>query len=201
MEAVTLSPVGPESRFSEATHRCPYPHYWHSMDDHSAELEVTELLAGFVRALQPEVVIETGAAWGQTAEAIGHALERNRHGWLYSFEPDLDRHAHTVGRCFDLPVEIIPMESIGDWVPPDDIGFAFFDSTFPLRVSEFRFYRQWMNDRTIVAFHDTAPQSGGGQLGDWYDLSSQIEHELTSPGLIRTIDMPTPRGLVIGQVL
>jgi hypothetical protein len=35
------------------------------------------LVAAFVRALQPETVLETGSAFGQTAEAIGRALAAN----------------------------------------------------------------------------------------------------------------------------
>lgn len=198
MEAVIYLP---ESRFTSPTHRCPEPGNWTSADDHSTEREVSELVAGLVRGLQPDMVIETGAAFGQTTELIGHALVANEHGWLYSFEPDLDRHAYALGRTIDLPVGILPVESIGEWEPPGEIGFAFFDSLFDLRVPEFRHYRQWMTDRTIVAFHDTAPQAGGGQLGDWYDLATQIEYELVRGGAIRTISLPTPRGLVIGQVL
>lgn len=159
------------------------------------------MLAGLVIGLQPDIVIETGAAWGQTSEAIGWALRTNEHGHLYSFEPDLERHAHALGRTFELPVDVLPIESMTDWEPSGTIGFAFFDSTFPLRVPEFLHYRRWMNERTVVAFHDTAPQAGGGQLDDWYDLATQIEHLLVYPGYLRAIHFPTPRGLILGQVL
>lgn len=198
---MTQVSLGPESRFSGPTHRCPHPEHWSSWDDHSAEVEVTELLVGLIRGLQPDVVVETGTAWGQTAEAIGHALASNGHGRLFSFEPIHERAAVASIRCLNVPVDVAYTESITDWIPPAAIDFAFFDSTFSLRVPEFRHYRKWMTDRTIVAFHDTAPQAGGGQLGDWYDLATQIEHELTRPGCLRTIDLPTPRGLMIGQVL
>lgn len=201
MAVMNPGPVEPESRFSNPTHRCPMPGYWHSTDDHSTELEVSALLAGLVTGLQPEVVIETGAAWGQTTAAISNALRYNEHGRLYSFEPDPERHMYAVKRTRDMPVDVLLSESITDWVPPGFIGFAFFDSTFPLRVPEFLHYRQWMGGRTVVAFHDTAPQAGGGQLGDHYDLDTQINSELVLPGYLRVINLPTPRGITIGQVL
>lgn len=201
MEAVSQASYGPESRFTKAHHRCPNPDLWHSWDDHSAEVEVSEMLAGLVRGLQPEVVIETGAAWGQTTEAIGRALQVNEHGHLYSFEPDPKRHEHTWGKCFKLRavVTVFPTESITGWIPPGEIDFAFFDSTFPLRVPEFLHYLPHMTDRTIVAFHDTAPQAGGGQLGDWYDLATEIKATLAS--YLHIIEFPTPRGLILGQVV
>jgi Methyltransferase domain len=201
MEAIVPGAVGPESRFSAPTHLCPYPGNWHSTDDHSAEMEVSDLLRGLVRGLQPEVVIETGAAWGQTTEALGSALDNNGHGRLYSFEPDPLRARYARSRTSNLPVDVLVTESIGEWEPPGTIGFAFFDSTFPLRVAEFEHYNQWMDYRTIVAFHDTAPQAGGGQLGDWYDLATYIEAHLVATNRLRAISLPTPRGLIIGQVL
>jgi hypothetical protein len=71
-----------EARFTPPRPDCPHPEWWTSTDDDSTECEVTALVAAFVVALQPELVIETGTAFGQTAEAIGHRWPRTvTAGW------------------------------------------------------------------------------------------------------------------------
>lgn len=40
-----------ESRWRAADGRCPHPERWHSLDFQATEFEVSELVAGFVRAL------------------------------------------------------------------------------------------------------------------------------------------------------
>lgn len=77
-----LMVAGSEARFTPPRPECPYPEWWTSTDVDSTECEVTALVAAFVVALQPELVIETGTAFGQTAEAIGHAVAANgTAGW------------------------------------------------------------------------------------------------------------------------
>lgn len=188
----------PESRFTRPTDLCPHPERWTSTDDHSTEVEVSELLAGLVRGLQPELCIETGTAWGQTAQAIGEALQRNGHGRLVTFEPDPERAAFSEARCDGLPVEVNACSSV-ERVPCQPVDFAFFDSLFPLRVPEFLFYRPEMHAGTIVAFHDSAPGAGGGQFDLGRDLRTEIAVVLAP--YLRFIHLPTPRGITIGEVL
>ena len=86
-------PPAPESRYYQPTVDCPHPERWTSTDDDSTEIEVSDLAWGLVRATQPSLCVETGAAWGQTAERIGWALAANGHGHLYTLEPDRRRAA------------------------------------------------------------------------------------------------------------
>jgi hypothetical protein len=79
--------AGSEARFTAPRADCPHPEYWHSTDSDSTEIEVTELVAAFVRAPQPETVLETGSAFGQTAEAIRRTLAANGHGRLVTSNP------------------------------------------------------------------------------------------------------------------
>ncbi len=197
-----IGPVGPESRFSGSDWMCPDPSRWSSTDDHSTEIEVSEMLAGLVRGLQPEYIIETGSAWGQTSEAIGHALKKNGHGRIISLEVDSERVQYSKERCKGLPVECLEMSSM-DYVPEEEIQFAFFDSLFPLRVPEYLRYYPYMKKGSIVAFHDTHPGHGGGQFKvDWHrDLRTDIIVELEQKNLLKSLYFQTPRGILICEVI
>lgn len=178
-----------ESRFTTARDDCPHPEQWHSADDDSTELEVAELVGAFVRAVQPEIVVETGTAWGVTAEQIGLALARNGHGQLYTTEPTPDRAAAARERCAGLPVIVVEAPS-NEFRPPSPIGFAWLDSLLPLRADEYRRLRPLLAPGAIVGFHDAGPQHG--QREEWEALASE--------GL-RFIYLRTPRGVLFGQVV
>ena len=177
-----------ESRYTQPRPDCPSPQWWHSDDSDSTEHEVTVLVAGYVTALQPELVVETGTAWGQTAEAIGKALKASGHGRLVSLEVDTERVEHSRRRCAALPVEIRQQPSL-DYQPDEPIGFAWFDSLFELRADEFRLLRPHLLPGAIVGFHDTGPQ---------HNLRPSVE-ALRGEGL-QLLFLPTPRGVAFGQV-
>lgn len=178
-----------ESRFTEPSELCPYPERWHSADADSTELEVTSLVAGFVAALRPDFVLETGTAWGQTAVAVGNQLS---HGHLFTLEPDAARAAASRSRCEGLPVTVVEASSM-EWVPPEGVkfGFCWFDSLTPLRQPEFLRYRKWMQPGAVVGFHDTAPHQGG--------LRDEIMG-LEQAGLLLPIFLNTPRGVCFAEV-
>lgn len=180
-----------ESQFTEPNSLCPNPQYWHSMDGQSTELEVSQLVAAFVRALQPEFVVETGTAFGQTAELIGIALRDNKHGKLVTLEMDESLVEVAKKRCSGLPVDVTQINSL-DWTPSQPIDFAWFDSELHVRHSEFLLYYPYFTDRTIVGFHDTGPQ---------HPIKELIEEKLVRPGLIKPIYLPTPRGVCFAQVI
>lgn len=166
---------------------CPHPERWHAPDADSTEIEVSELIAAFVRALQPDYVVETGTCWGQTSEAIGRALQTNGQGRLVSLEVEPEKVAHATKRCQGLPVEIRLCDSLR-FTPEQPIGFAFFDSLLPLRIPEYERYLPWLATGTIVGFHDTAPHHGYG-------------HQLEQIDGLRPIRLRTPRGVTFAEVL
>lgn len=182
-----------ESDWTRPNDWCPRPQYWHSTDPQSTEIEVSELVGTFVRALQPEYVIETGSCLGQTSFAIGLALAANRHGRLDTLEPDPERAAFTRDRVarHEGIAAAVTVHEIGsmEFTPAEPIGFAWLDSRFELRVPEFERYRDWMGPGTIVGFHDTAPHHGL-----WGDDIGKL------PG-VRQIRLRTPRGVTFVEVL
>jgi predicted O-methyltransferase YrrM len=176
-----------EGGFTPARDDCPHPEWWSAIDRDSTEREVTALVAGFVRGLQPEYVIETGTAFAQTTRAIGRALKKNGHGRLVSLEVNAKRVRQARRLCARLPVDVVERSSL-EFEPERPVDFAWFDSLPELRVAEFRRYRPWMHAGTVVGFHDTTV------------LAEKIKLEqLEDEGLLRCLRLPTPRGVVFGQ--
>ena len=180
----------PEAEFTSPRADCPHPERWHSRDIQSAEVEVTTLVSALVRAMQPDLVVETGTAYGQTARAIGKALQKNGHGELHTMDtnPALARRAERL--CARLPV-VVTCESSLDFVPPAPVDFAWFDSLIDLRIQEFRRYLPHMHSGTVVGFHDVGPQHPG--------LAEGIR-QLADEGCLVPLFLPTPRGVCLAQV-
>jgi hypothetical protein len=178
-----------ESRYTPPRPDCPNPERWHSADWDSAEIEVTALVAAFVRALRPNVVVETGSAFGQTAAAIGQVLAEAGVGVLHTVELDPERAAATRTRCDGLPVKVEEMASL-DFEPPQGVDFAWFDSLLDLRVPEFLQYHDRFSPGAIVGFHDVGPQ---------FPLWSEIA-KLEEEGLLLPMRLRTPRGVCFGEV-
>lgn len=179
-----------ESAWTGPRPDCEHPEWWHSDDPQSTEHEVTELVRAFVRALQPEYVVETGTFIGQTALAIGLALMENGHGVLDTIEynQDMARMAfETCAKPWDLPVTIEHMSSL-DFTPRLPINFAWLDSDPDLRVREFEHFREHFAPGCVIGVHDTGPHQG--LLG---------EAIRAIPGTV-SLQLPTPRGVTFLQV-
>ena len=195
----------PESTFTAPHSACQHPEWWTAHDSDSTECEVTELVAAFVRAIQPALVVETGTAFGYTARAIGRALRRNGHGRLVTLETDrgrfvaaldrLERHGLLITQ--GGPVDARMASSL-DYVPDAGIQFAWFDSMYELRIEEFVRYRDLgaLTAGTIVGFHDWT----SGLRGHYFDVKADIDR-IAAAGLVRPVFVPGPRGTAICEVL
>lgn len=190
-----------ESRFTEPRPDCRHPERWHSPDSDSTEIEVSRLVAAFVEALRPDLVIETGSAFGQTAELIGQVLHTAGVGHLYTFEVDSARVAATADRVAGLPVSIGMQPSlegiaalIADGFNTGKVGFAWLDSLFELRVAELEAIRPLLSPNAIVGIHDC------GEPGSTkYNLfAGEVAVAAQEMGFAR-ISLPTPRGVTFLQ--
>lgn len=188
-----------ESYFTAAHEAAPHPEHWHSLDADTTENEVALLVAAFVRAIQPEYVVETGTAFGWTTRLIGEALHENGHGRCVSLEIDESRCEIAREHCEDVldVVEIRAQSSLA-FQPEEAIDFAFFDSLYELRRYELMRYRAFgaLLPGTIVGFHDWA----SGLRGHYIDVREEIE-ALEDAGIIKAIFVPTPRGVAFAQML
>ena len=190
-----MNAAQPESRFQDPTEWCPHPERWHATDGDSTEQEVTELIAAFARALQPDLVIETGSGFGQTTALLAESLWLNGQGRLVSFETNADRLEQVQDRVAHIPARFWELrnEDVREWVPLGVIDLAFLDTTREVRVDDFLYLRSWFRRGSVVLFHDSLPY--GVPLRGW------IENEIIRPGYAAAVDLPTPRGLTICGVL
>nr|NIR41384.1 class I SAM-dependent methyltransferase [Actinomycetota bacterium]NIS36403.1 class I SAM-dependent methyltransferase [Actinomycetota bacterium]NIU70924.1 class I SAM-dependent methyltransferase [Actinomycetota bacterium]NIW32857.1 hypothetical protein [Actinomycetota bacterium]NIX25023.1 hypothetical protein [Actinomycetota bacterium] len=185
---VDLATLDTENRFTDPTEACPHPERWTAADCQAPEHEVTALVAAFVTALRPDLVVETGTAWGQTAKAIGWAL-RGTGGVLHTVEPNPECCSQARWVCRDLPVKVHQTESLS-FVPPGPVGFAWLDSLSDLRIPEVRHLLPHFTPGAIVGIHDTADHQG--------DLWAQVV-AAEAEGLLLPIRLPTPRGVVFAE--
>jgi predicted O-methyltransferase YrrM len=183
-----------ESEFTPPSEWCPKSYWWNSEDNESTELEVSKLVAAFVTGLQPDVVLETGSAFGETTYLIGKALQENNHGFCVSIEWDGARCDIAKKKCEGLPVQIwgghsceYPKENFG----LQTIDFAWIDSG-PMRGPEIRYYWDHFSKGAIIGVHDVGPQHAA--------VRNQII-ELMDEGLIRPIFLRTPRGVCFAEIL
>jgi predicted O-methyltransferase YrrM len=180
-----------ESNFTSPRDDCPNPEYWHSDDNESTEWEVIELLVGFVRALQPEFMVETGTAFGAATYELACALKNNGHGKMVSIEQDSERVIQAKRRCLGLPVEIICADALY-YMPEDSVDFAWID-TGGNRAAELKVLAPYLSQNAIVGIHDVGPQH--------LVWNSLIENKLLTSvgGEFNYIKLPTPRGVAFLQ--
>lgn len=176
-----------ENQHTPPSDWCPHPEYWHSVDGMATEQEVSFLLWGLVRALQPDVVVETGAYRGDSSVLMGKALRSNGHGHLWAIEHSpLCAHSTTM-RCQALPVTVVQGESL-DWTPPAPIDLAFLDSDILTRPLEVKRFWPYFRPGATVAIHDTAPHH------------RNPEHLQELCHGLGYLNLRTPRGLMLFQV-
>lgn len=180
----------PESTWTPPRPDCPHPERWSSVDAQATEVEVTEIVAAMVRALQPDFVVETGSWVGTTSQAIGEALQRNGRGRLVSLEVNPHVAQLAAHSCEGLPVTVLTQSSL-DYTPEQPIDFAWFDSDITARPLEFRAYLPHMHSRTVVGFHDTGPQ---------HRVRSLLEPLEAEGLLVSPLYLPTPRGVCFARV-
>jgi predicted O-methyltransferase YrrM len=185
----------PESYWTPSSDWCPCPERWHATEDpDDTEREVTDLVLAFVRALQPELVVETGTANGQTAEVIGRALQGNCHGHLWTMEIDTRAAVAASARLKGLPVTVVIGDSLS-WEPPGLIDFAWIDSgNAQHRTSEIFQWRDKFRRGAVIGVHDTAPSHGREPLRVALDvLFQQLGWQ--------SLTLRTPRGVTFAQVI
>ncbi len=184
-----------EARWTPPSDWCPDPQWWHadSEDADGAEYEVADLVRALVRALQPEIAVETGTATGKTARMIGEALARNRHGHLHTVEIDKDAAWRAMEAVDGLPVSVYCTDTL-QWDPPSPVDFAWIDSgAANVRVEEVWRWREKFRRGAVVGVHDTAPTMGRDAT---MHAMARVFRDLGWP----VLNLRTPRGVMLAQV-
>lgn len=174
-----------ESDYTAPRPDCPHPEYWEVENNMAAERTVAELVAAFVRAAQPEFVVEIGSHYGQTAELIGRAIRANGHGEFVSLEIDKGMYESATNRCLDVPeATIINIDSLL-YIPPKPIDVLFVDGQLK-RVLDIEHFLPYLSPGAIILIHDMAISGYGEQLSRIFELCGP-DHVMVN----------SPRGLLI----
>lgn len=147
---------------------------WHSPDGFAAEVEISIMVAGIVIGLRPELVVETGAYHGGTSRRIGEALAYLGSGRLLAVEQDPECVEIARERTEGLPVEVIEGDSRTIDID-GDVHLAFIDCGIGTRGQALANI-----DPLVALIHDIRFPPTDFPRWNW-------------------INLPTPRGLVLGN--
>jgi predicted O-methyltransferase YrrM len=173
-----------ESEYTPPRDACPHPEYWEVENIMATERTVSELVAAFVRACQPEMVLEIGSHYGQTTALIAQAIKDNGHGQAVSLELDADLANVARARCGDLPIEIVTVNSL-EYVPDQMIDFLFVDGQLD-RLADLEHFIPYLTERALIILHDMAHEVYAPQIPRMIELLGE-----------RYISLDSPRGLLI----
>jgi glycosyltransferase involved in cell wall biosynthesis len=180
-----------ESEFSQPTTLCPHPEWWSSENYMATEVEVSQLIATLVRAVQPEFVVEIGSHYGQTTERIGTAIIGNGHGEFVSLELDSGLYGVAVNRCTGLlsdKVQILNSNSL-EYIPPKPIDFLFVDGAVD-RVADVKHYLPYMAPRSYIIVHDMVERFYLNQLKEVLEFCGGNHIQLDTPRSLLIIKLP-----------
>lgn len=182
-----------QSEYTPATHECPHPERWKMVDPQSAELEVLEFLKSLVITLKPDLVVETGTFLGHSAIKMAEGLKENGFGKLITVEYDPVICARAQER--------IDASSVREWIECRNqsslevqvdsmIDLFFSDSYLQGREEEIRRFLPRINPQGLILVHDASSH---------FRVVRETMLKLESEGLVSTVLMSTPRGIVVAQ--
>ena len=183
--------VQPE--YTPATPECPQPELWHMLDSQSTEVEVLDLLQSLVIALKPKVIVETGTFLGHGTPKLAEGARANGFGKVITveFDPAIRERALARFESMGLSSWIESrLESSLDTVIDGTIDFLFSDSHLANREAEIRRLLPQLDPRGVLVIHDASSH---------FKLVREAALRLEAEGLISTVLLSTPRGVVIAQ--
>jgi predicted O-methyltransferase YrrM len=182
-----------QPEYHRATPECPHPERWRMYDSMTAEVEVLEFLRTLVTTVKPELIVETGTFMGISTLWLAEGLQQNGFGKVITCEYD--------PVVFQKAKERIERSELADWIElrnessleikvDGTVDLLFSDSDPPLREQEVRRFLPQLNPTGLILMHDAS-----SHLKTVRDAALRLEQE----GLISTVLLPTPRGLVLAQ--
>jgi predicted O-methyltransferase YrrM len=182
-----------QSEWIPPTEECAHPERWRMLDPQSAELEVLDLLEAIIKALKPQLIVETGTFIGHSAIRMGRALKSNGFGKIITIEYD--------PAVFNKAKELIDASGLGRWIEyrqassletkiDGQIDLLYSDSDIQIREREVRRFLPQIAPRGLVLIHDSSSH---------FKVVCEAARRLESEGLLSVLLLSTPRGLCIGQ--
>jgi predicted O-methyltransferase YrrM len=179
--------------YHRPTPECPHPERWSMYDSMTAEVEVLEFLRTLVTTIKPNLVVETGTFMGVSTLWIAEALSLNGFGRIVSCEYDVKVFTAAKEKIdssrFRERIDLRNESSL-EMKVDGTIDLFFSDSDMPIREQEVRRYLPQISPYGIILMHDAS-----SHLKQVRDAALKLEAE----GLISTVLLPTPRGLVVAQ--
>jgi predicted O-methyltransferase YrrM len=182
-----------QAEYSPPTPECPRPELWRMLDSQTTEVEVIDLLKSLVKAVKPNVIVETGTFLGFSTIKMAEGLRENGFGRIVTVEYD--------PAIFAKAKERIDASGLSNWIEyrnessletriEGTIDMLFSDSHLAGREEEIRRLLPQVNPRGLVLIHDASSQ---------FRVVREAALRLEQEGLISIVLLPTPRGLVIAQ--
>jgi predicted O-methyltransferase YrrM len=182
-----------QSESHRPTPECPEPQHWSMIDSMTAELEVLEFLATLITTVKPRLVVETGSFLGVSTEWIARGLQRNGFGKIISCEFDPVVFARAKERLASSPllpfIELRNQSSL-EMTIDGTIDLFFSDSDMPIREQEVKRFLPQINPNGLILMHDASSH---------HKVVRDAAKSMEAEGLLSTVFLPTPRGLVIAQ--
>jgi len=174
-----------------------------SFNDAGLETETGELLYGFIRAMKPKNVLETGSHVGVGASYMGVALKENKNGHLDTIEFLPENHIQCEKRMEKLGLKDYVTCHYGDvanFEPSVTYDFILLDTEPQTRFAELEKFYPYLNEGGFVFIHDLhrhmhqIPNEEHGFA--WpYGKVTKFMTEMVKTDKLRPFHFPTPRGL------
>jgi predicted O-methyltransferase YrrM len=144
-------------------------------------------------AMKPQLIVETGTFLGYSTIKMAEGLKANGFGRIITIEYDPE--------IFAKAKERIEASGLGRWIEnrlessletriEGKIDILFSDSKLAIREAEIRRLLPQVDPRGLILIHDASSQ---------YKSVREFALRMEVEGLISTVLLSTPRGLVIAQ--
>jgi predicted O-methyltransferase YrrM len=193
-----LDRVAEEDQFAQPeytppTPECPHPELWHMLDSQTTEVEVLDFLRSLVITTKPGLIVETGTFLGHGTLKLAEGARENGFGRVITIEFDSDIRDRALIRFESSglsPWIESRLESSLDTVIEGTIDLLYSDSHLANREAEIRRLLPQLDPRGLLVIHDASSH---------FKVVREAALRLEAEGLISTVLLSTPRGVVIAQ--
>jgi len=182
-----------QPEYTPATPECPHPELWRMLDSQTTEVEVLDFLKTLVTTVKPKLIVETGTFLGHGTLKLAEGARENGFGRVITVEFDPDIRERALQRFTDSGLSSwieSRLESSLETVIAGTIDLLYSDSHLANREAEIRRLLPQLSPAGLLVIHDASSH---------FRIVREAALRLEAEGLISTVLLPTPRGVVIAQ--